>query len=62
MVIDPEFYYYTQPKRSEKGIQTMLSIQHLPKGKNEIKITRKKFDKEDIIIDVEHTKFPFWVE
>ncbi len=63
LVINPEFYYYSQPIMDEKGIQTMLSIQHLPKGKNEIKVTRKEYDDVDEILnDVEYTRIPFWLE
>ena len=63
-------YFFTHPNQNERGLQTMLDIAHLERGKHEILIKRKywKWDFEKLEWDMDglednnYTRIPFWKE
>lgn len=60
--IIPDFYLYIHPNQQERGVQTMLEIGDLERGKHEIFINRKKLNKKQEIEDTEYTRIVFWKE
>lgn len=62
MEIVPDFYFYIHPNMSERGVQTMLEIEDLPKGKHEIFVQRKNLNSKDEIEDEDYVTIVFWRE
>lgn len=62
MQIVPDFYFYIHPNMRERGVQAMLEIENLSKGKHEIFVKRKKINSKDEIEDDDYVKIVFWKE
>ncbi len=60
--ITPDFYFYIHPSQRERGVQTMLGIENLSKGKHEIFIQRKKLNSKEEVEDTDYTRIVFWKE
>ena len=60
--INTDFYFYTHPNAGEKGLQTMINIEELSKGKHEIFIQKKQLNRDEEIIDTEYESIVFWKE
>ncbi len=70
LVQHPEFFFYEHPNKKEKGIKTVLSIEHLPKGKNTLQVMKKDFNnkilsligQKDSIVTKPYATVHFWKE
>lgn len=60
--IKTDFYFYIHPNQRERGVQTMLEIDTLQKGKHEIYIQKKRLNRKDEIEDVGYSRIFFWKE
>lgn len=58
---EADFYYRNFPNKDEFGIQTIINVKDLPRGKNHIKIDRKNLDEGELGTAL-YTSFPFWLE
>lgn len=61
-LVDSEFYFYTHPNRTERGIFTMLQTDTLINGKHDIFISKKTINKKEEIIEEDFAKITFWKE
>ncbi len=58
-----DFYFFKQNGEiEEKGLRTILDIEHLPRGKNLLKITHMVLDTAEISIEEPYAIIPFWKE
>lgn len=57
-----DYYFYTHPNSSEKGLRTIIDTRDLPKGKNTIFVKRKSFDDDMKITEKGINKIRFWLE
>ena len=62
IIVQPDFYFYKNPNRGERGIYTLINIDTLPVGKHDIFIHKKRLNKEQKFYEIEHAKIPFWKE
>lgn len=62
ILMNTDFYFYTHPNRSERGIFTMLQTDSLSVGKHDIFIKKKKMNQEEEITAVDFTRITFWKE
>ncbi|MFK8007014.1 MAG: hypothetical protein AB8H03_11605 [Saprospiraceae bacterium] len=60
--IETDFYFSIHPNQGERGVQTMLEIDTLQKGKHEIYIQKKKLNRKDEVEDVGYSRILFWKE
>ncbi|MEM6963958.1 MAG: hypothetical protein AAF573_04265 [Bacteroidota bacterium] len=61
-VVATDFYFYTHPNEGEIGVQTMLDLQAVPRGKHAIKITKKRLNRDDELKDRDYETIIFWKE
>lgn len=58
-----DFYFFKQNGEiEEKGLKTILDIEHLPRGKNLLKITHMALDTAEISIENDYAIIPFYKE
>ena len=57
-----DFYFYDHPNFEEKGLRTMIDIEHLARGKNVIQIKHQDLDKEKQLVEKKLAIIPFWLE
>lgn len=61
-MIETDFYFYTNPNEGEIGVQTMLDLKNLPRGKHIIKVTKKRVNRDEELKDRDYETIVFWKE
>lgn len=60
-----QFRFFAHPNKGEKGLHTVLDVNHLPRGEHLLRIKKLNLDTDagpDSLVMKEFVSFPFWKE